>query len=45
MLDTTLAGASKAFVAEALNAARDAEDADVAIAVIGSSAQFRPQKG
>ena len=45
MLDTTLAGASKAFVADALNAARDAEDADVAIAVIGSSAQFRPQEG
>lgn len=45
MLDTTLAGASKDFVAEALNTARDADDADVAIAVIGSSAQFRPQEG
>jgi acyl-CoA synthetase (NDP forming) len=45
MLDTTLAGASKAFVSEALNAARNAEDADIAIAVIGSSAQFRPQEG
>jgi acyl-CoA synthetase (NDP forming) len=45
MLDTTLAGASKDFVAIALNEARDAEDADVAIAVIGSSAQFRPQEG
>jgi acyl-CoA synthetase (NDP forming) len=45
MLDTTLAGASKDFVANALNTARDAEDADVAIAVIGSSAQFRPQEG
>jgi acyl-CoA synthetase (NDP forming) len=45
MLDTTLAGASKDFVAAALNDARDAEDADLAIAVIGSSAQFRPQEG
>jgi acyl-CoA synthetase (NDP forming) len=45
MLDTTLAGASKAFVAEALNAARADDDADLAIAVIGSSAQFRPQEG
>jgi acyl-CoA synthetase (NDP forming) len=45
MLDTTLAGASKDFVANALNEARDADDADVAIAVIGSSAQFRPQEG
>ncbi|HET6306345.1 MAG TPA: acetate--CoA ligase family protein [Rhodopila sp.] len=45
MLDTTLAGASKDHVAKALSAARDAEDADVAIAVIGSSAQFRPQEG
>ncbi len=45
MLDTTLAGASKDFVANALNTARDAPDADVAIAVIGSSAQFRPQEG
>jgi acyl-CoA synthetase (NDP forming) len=45
MLDTTLAGASKDYVAKALDTARDAEDADVAIAVIGSSAQFRPQEG
>lgn len=45
MLDTTLAGASKEFVSGALNAARDAEDSDIAIAVIGSSAQFRPQEG
>jgi acetate---CoA ligase (ADP-forming) len=45
MLDTTLAGASKAFVSNALNEARDADDADLAIAVIGSSAQFRPQEG
>jgi acyl-CoA synthetase (NDP forming) len=45
MLDTTLAGASKDFVASALDKARDADDADIAIAVIGSSAQFRPQEG
>jgi acyl-CoA synthetase (NDP forming) len=43
MLDTTLAGAQKETVANALSDARNAEDADVAIAVIGSSAQFRPQ--
>lgn len=45
MLDTTLAGASKDFVSKALNEARNAEDASLAIAVIGSSAQFRPQEG
>jgi acyl-CoA synthetase (NDP forming) len=45
MLDTTLAGASKDFVSQALDQARDAPDADLAIAVIGSSAQFRPQEG
>ena len=43
MLDTTLAGANKETVANALSDARNADDADVAIAVIGSSAQFRPQ--
>ncbi len=43
MVDTTLAGARKDTVAEALTAARNADDADVAIAVVGSSAQFRPQ--
>ena len=43
MVDTTLAGAKKAEVQAALNEARAAPDADVAIAVIGSSAQFRPQ--
>ncbi len=43
MLDTTLAGANKEVVSGALSDARNAEDADVAIAVIGSSAQFRPQ--
>lgn len=41
MLDTTLAGMGN--VAKALSDARSAADTDVAIAVIGSSAQFRPQ--
>ena len=44
MLDTTLAGAQKDTVAKALDTARAADDADVTIAVIGSSAQFRPQE-
>ena len=44
MHDTTLAGAAKGTVAEALADARDAADADLAIAVIGSSAQFRPHE-
>jgi acyl-CoA synthetase (NDP forming) len=43
MVDTTLAGARKDTVAAALTEARDAPDADLAIAVVGSSAQFRPQ--
>ncbi|HTN11685.1 MAG TPA: acetate--CoA ligase family protein [Acetobacteraceae bacterium] len=43
MVDTTLAGARRDTVAAAMNAARAAEDADLAIAAIGSSAQFRPQ--
>ncbi len=43
MVDTTLAGARKDTVATALSEARNADDADVAIAVVGSSAQFRPQ--
>ncbi len=43
MTDTTLAGARRDTVAAALTEARNADDADVAIAVIGSSAQFRPQ--
>ncbi len=43
MVDTTLAGAGRDFVASALTEARGAGDCDVAIAVIGSSAQFRPQ--
>lgn len=41
MLDTTLAGMGN--VAKALSDARSAADTDIAIAVIGSSAQFRPQ--
>ncbi|MBV9783043.1 MAG: acetate--CoA ligase family protein [Acidisphaera sp.] len=41
MHDTTLAGMDK--VADALDAARATEDADLAIAVIGSSAQFQPE--
>ncbi len=43
MLDTTLAGMGKDAIAVALSAARAAPDADLAVAVIGSSAQFRPQ--
>ncbi len=43
MLDTTLAGMGRDTVAKALSKARSAPDADLAIAVIGSSAQFRPQ--
>ena len=43
MLDTTLAGMGKDAIATALSAARAADDADLAVAVIGSSAQFRPQ--
>ncbi len=43
MLDTTLAGMGKDTIAAALSQARSAPDADLAVAVIGSSAQFRPQ--
>jgi acyl-CoA synthetase (NDP forming) len=43
MTDTTLAGARRETVAAALTEARNATDADLAVAVIGSSAQFRPQ--
>jgi acyl-CoA synthetase (NDP forming) len=43
MVDTTLAGARRDTVVTALNEARAAEDSDLTIAVIGSSAQFRPQ--
>ncbi len=43
MTDTTLAGAKKDTVVAALDEARAADDADLAVAVIGSSAQFRPQ--
>ena len=43
MLDTTLAGMGKDAIATALTEARNDPDTDLAIAVIGSSAQFRPQ--
>ncbi|MGH7040549.1 MAG: acetate--CoA ligase family protein [Acetobacteraceae bacterium] len=43
MLDTTLAGMGRDSIATALAEARAAEDAGLAIAVIGSSAQFRPE--
>lgn len=43
MHDVTLAGARKETVQAALDAARADETADIAIAVIGSSAQFQPQ--
>ncbi|MDE2007742.1 MAG: acetate--CoA ligase family protein, partial [Rhodospirillales bacterium] len=43
MLDTTLAGMGREAVATALSTARAAADADLAVAVIGSSAQFRPE--
>jgi acyl-CoA synthetase (NDP forming) len=43
LLDMTLAGTKPDRVAAALAALREAEDTDLALAVIGSSAQFRPQ--
>jgi acyl-CoA synthetase (NDP forming) len=43
LLDMTLAGTKPDRVATALDALRAAEDTDLALAVIGSSAQFRPQ--
>ena len=43
MVDTTLAGARKDTVVAELDRARAADDADVTLAVIGSSAQFKPQ--
>jgi acyl-CoA synthetase (NDP forming) len=43
MRDVTLAGTRKETVQAELDAARDDEGADIAIAVIGSSAQFQPQ--
>ncbi len=42
MLDVTLAGTKPDRVAAALGALLAAEDTDLALAVIGSSAQFRP---
>jgi acyl-CoA synthetase (NDP forming) len=43
LLDMTLAGTKPERVMAALDALRAAEDTDLALAVIGSSAQFRPQ--
>ncbi|WP_270934024.1 acetate--CoA ligase family protein [Falsiroseomonas oryzae] len=43
LLDMTLAGTKPDRVMAALHALRTAEDTDLALAVIGSSAQFRPQ--
>lgn len=43
MLDTTLAGMGQSAIATALTEARSDPGTDLAIAVIGSSAQFRPQ--
>lgn len=42
LLDMTLAGTRPERVSAALRALRQAEDTDLALAVIGSSAQFRP---
>jgi acetate---CoA ligase (ADP-forming) len=42
MTDTTLAGANREVVSATLTQARSSFDADLAVAVIGSSAQFRP---
>lgn len=42
LLDMTLAGTKPDRVAAALSGLRAAEDTDLALAVIGSSAQFRP---
>jgi acetate---CoA ligase (ADP-forming) len=43
LLDVTLAGTKPERVAAALGALQAAEDTDLALSVIGSSAQFRPQ--
>ncbi len=43
LLDVTLAGTKPERVAAALNALQQAEDTDIVLSVIGSSAQFRPQ--
>jgi acetate---CoA ligase (ADP-forming) len=43
LLDVTLAGTKPDRVAAALNALQEAEDTDLALSVVGSSAQFRPQ--
>jgi acyl-CoA synthetase (NDP forming) len=44
MVDTTLAGANRDTVVREMNEARADESVDLAIAVVGSSAQFRPQE-
>ncbi|WP_426956096.1 acetate--CoA ligase family protein [Muricoccus radiodurans] len=44
MKDVTLAGASRASMGAAIAEARSAPDADLAIAVVGSSAQFQPHE-
>ncbi len=44
MVDTTLAGANRDTVVREMNAARGDEGVDLAVAVVGSSAQFRPQE-
>ncbi len=44
MVDTTLAGANRDTVVREMNTARADEDVDLAVAVVGSSAQFRPQE-
>jgi len=44
MVDTTLAGANRDTVVREMNQARADDSVDLAIAVVGSSAQFRPQE-
>lgn len=44
MVDTTLAGANRDTVVRELDEARGDEGVDLAVAVVGSSAQFRPQE-
>ena len=44
MVDTTLAGANRDTVVRELDEARGDDSVDLAVAVVGSSAQFRPQE-
>jgi acyl-CoA synthetase (NDP forming) len=44
MVDTTLAGANRDTVVRELDEARGDDGVDLAVAVVGSSAQFRPQE-